>query len=405
MELINEILKIDSFLTVTIGIIVLFVGKRINDSVGFLQEFSIPEPVTGGMLFSILWTFFYFMSGISVEFDLQARDVLLVYFFTTIGINSSFSDLLRGGKTLVLLLFLTISYMLIQNFIGIGIATLFEQPKEAGLIAGTISLIGGHGTAIAWAPRLSEDYGISNAMEIGVACATFGLILSSSIGGPIARYLIKRHQLKPKKNEVLNVESPNLAHKQVITHLDILDAVLAIHISIIVGLFLNDFLSDIGLKLPLFVSCLFAGILITNLVPKSFPRLSGRKWPVKDPAVAVIADISLGTFIAMSLMSMQLWELIELAGPIFAILSAQLFFVVIFVLLIVYPVMGKDYQAAVISSGFAGFSMGATPTAIANMTAVTKRYGPSHMAFIVVPLVGAFFIDLTNAVIIQFLLG
>lgn len=405
MELINEILKIDTFFTVTIGIIVLFVGKRINNSIGFLKEFSIPEPVTGGILFSILWTLFYFMSGISVEFEMEARDILLVYFFTTIGINASFSDLLRGGKALVFLLLLTIGYMFIQNFIGIGIATLFEQSKEVGLIGGTISLIGGHGTAIAWAPHLSKDYGIYNAMEIGVACATFGLILASSIGGPIARYLVKRHQLKPEKDEVLDVGLPNEDDNVVITHIDVLDAVLAIHVTIIMGLFLDDFLGDLGLKLPLFVSCLFAGILITNLVPKSFPRVSGRKWPVKDPAVALIADISLGTFIAMSLMSMQLWELMDLAGPIFAILSAQLFFVVLFVVLIVYPAMGKDYQAAVISSGFAGFSMGATPTAIANMTAVTKRYGASHMAFIIVPLVGAFFIDLSNAFIIQLLLG
>lgn len=405
MELINEILKIDTFLTVTIGIIVLFVGQRVNNFFGFLQEFSIPEPVTGGMLLSILLTLFYFMSGISVEFEMQARDILLVYFFTTIGINASFSDLLRGGKTLVLLLLLTIGYMFIQNFIGIGIATLFEQSKEFGLIGGTISLIGGHGTAIAWAPHLSEGYGIDNAMEIGIACATFGLILSSTIGGPIASYLIKHHQLKPEKDESLDVGLPIQKDKVVITHIDVLDAVLAIHVTIIMGFFLYDFLGDIGLKLPLFVSCLFTGILITNLVPKSFPRFSGRKWPVKDPAIALIAEISLGTFIAMSLMSMQLWELMDLVGPIFAILSAQLFFVVLFVLLIVYPLMGKDYQAAVISSGFVGFSMGATPTAIANMTAVTKRYGASHMAFIIVPLVGAFFIDLSNAFIIQFLLG
>lgn len=405
MELVNEILKIDTFLTVTIGIIVVFVGKRMNDSFRFLREFNIPEPVTGGLLFSILWTLFYFISEIAVEFNMQARDILLVYFFTTIGINAKFSDLLRGGKPLVLLLLLTIGYIWIQNFIGIGMAALFDQSKEFGLIGGSISLIGGHGTAIAWTPRLVEEYGIQNAMEIGVASATFGLILASSIGGPIARFLIKRDNLKPKKSEALDVGLPHSDHKTVITHFDFLNAVLAIHIAIIVGLFIDDILGDIGLQLPIFVSCLFAAILITNLIPKSFPRLSGRKWPVNDPAVALIADISLGTFIAMSLMSMQLWELMDLAGPVIAILGAQILFVVLFIFLVVYPVMGKDYQAVVISSGFAGFSMGATPTAIANMTAVTKHYGANHMAFIIVPLVGAFFIDLTNALIIQFLLG
>lgn len=405
MELINDILQIDTFLTVTIGIIVVFVGKRINDSLQFLREFNIPEPVTGGLLFSILWTLFYLVSEITVEFNMQARDILLVYFFTTIGINAKFSDLLRGGKPLVLLLALTVGYIWIQNFIGISIATLFDQPKEFGLIGGSISLIGGHGTAIAWTPILAEEYGIRNAMEMGIASATFGLILASSIGGPIARYLIKRDNLKPIEKEVLDVGLPHAKKITLITHFDFLNGVLAIHIAIIVGLFLDDFLADMGLKLPIFVSCLFAAILITNLIPKPFSRISGRKWPVNDPAVALIADISLGTFIAMSLMSMQLWELTDLAAPVIAILGAQVIFVVFFIFLVVYPMMGKDYQAVVISSGFAGFSMGATPTAIANMTAVTKHYGASHIAFIIVPLVGAFFIDLTNALVIQFLLG
>ena len=159
-------LEFDTFDTVTIGIVVLFIGKRINSAVDFLREYNIPEPVTGGMLVSILWTLFYFISDIEVEFDMQARDLLLIYFFTTVGINASFTDLLRGGKTLALLLLLTIVYMFIQNFTGIGIASLFEQPKQVGLIGGSISLIGGHGTSIAWTPLLAEEYNIHNAMEI-----------------------------------------------------------------------------------------------------------------------------------------------------------------------------------------------------------------------------------------------
>jgi ESS family glutamate:Na+ symporter len=336
---------------------------------------------------------------------MQARDILLVYFFTTIGINASFRDLLRGGKTLFVLLLLTIGYMFLQNLTGIGVATLFDQSKEVGLLGGTISLIGGHGTSIAWAPRLAADYQIPNAMEIGIACATFGLILASAMGGPIAKLLISRDHLSPDKKEPLDVGLPGRNHPPPLTHLDFLDAVLAIHVCIIIGLFLNEFLEELGLKLPMFVSCLFAGIMVTNLMPKSFPRISGRRWPSKDPAVSLIADIALGTFLAMSLMSMQLWDLVDLAGPILAILGAQALVAVLFILFLVYPAMGRNYQAAVISAGFAGFSMGATPTAIANMTAVTKRYGASHMAFIVVPLVGAFFIDLANALIIQLFLG
>jgi ESS family glutamate:Na+ symporter len=158
-------------------------------------------------------------------------------------------------------------------------------------------------------------------------------------------------------------------------------------------------------QLPLFVTCLFAGILITNLVPKSFPRLSGRKWPTRTPAMALIADVSLGTFLAMSLMSMQLWTLIDLAGPIVAILGTQFAIAVAINIFIVFRVMGRNYDAAVVCSGFGGISLGSTPTAMANMAAVTTRYGASHLAFIIVPLVCAFFIDLVNALLIPFFLG
>ncbi len=163
----------------------------------FLREFSIPEPVTGGLLFSVLIALFYVISGIEVEFDLAARDVLLVYFFTTIGINASLRDLLAGGKPLVILLAITITYMFLQNLTGISVAALFDLPAAVGMLGGSVSLIGGHGTAIAWAPRIAEDYGIANAMEIGIACATFGLILASIMGGPIAKFLITRHDLTP----------------------------------------------------------------------------------------------------------------------------------------------------------------------------------------------------------------
>jgi ESS family glutamate:Na+ symporter len=187
--------------------------------------------------------------------------------------------------------------------------------------------------------------------------------------------------------------------------LDFLDAVLAIHISVIVGLVLNNGVAKLGLQLPLFVTCLFAGIILTNLVPKGFPRLSGRRWPTRTPAMALIADIALGAFLAMSLMSMQLWTLIDLAGPIFTILSAQLAVAVAVNIFIVFRAMGRNYDAAVVCSGFGGISLGSTPTAMANMAAVTQRYGASHLAFIIVPLVCAFFIDLANAMLIPFFLG
>jgi glutamate:Na+ symporter, ESS family len=407
MELVDGILRIDSFLAVTIAILVLFVGKRINDTVGFLRTFSIPEPVTGGLLFSLLFGLVYLALGVAVEFELRARDILLVYFFTTIGINASARDLLTGGRPLVILLAITIAFMLAQNLTGIGVAALFGLPGAVGVLGGTVSLIGGHGTAIAWSPVIGEQYGITNAMEIGIASATFGLILASIMGGPIAKFLITRHRLAPTPAAAEEVQDIGLSKRQAkegIDHLDFLGAVLAIHVCIVVGFLLNGVIADLGLKLPLFVTCLFAGILITNLVPKNLPSLTGKPWPTRSPAIALIADISLGAFLAMSLMSMQLWTLVDLAGPILAILGAQFLLAVVVALLVIFPAMGRGYDAAVISAGFGGITLGTTATAMANMSAVTQRFGASHLAFIIVPLVGAFFIDLTNAVVIPFFL-
>jgi ESS family glutamate:Na+ symporter len=406
MEFSDGILSFRPFFSITIGIVVLFVGKRINDAVGFLREFSIPEPVTGGLIFSVLIALVYVISGVEVVFELTARDVLLVYFFTTIGINASMKDLLSGGKPLIILLVITIAYMFLQNVVGISVAALFGLPTPVGMLGGTVSLIGGHGTSIAWAPRIMEDYGIGNAMEIGSACATFGLILASLMGGPIAKFLITRHKLAPQKTEPLDVGvNEERVEREGIDHLDLLDAILAIHVSAIVGLLINEGLENLGLKLPLFVTCLFAGILITNLLPKSFPRISGREWPSRKPAIALIADVSLGTFLAMSLMSMQLWTLVDLAGPILTILGVQFLVAVTLAIFVVFPAMGRNYDAAVVCSGFGGISLGSTPTAMANMSAVAQRYGASHVAFIVVPLVCAFFIDLANALIIPFFLA
>jgi glutamate:Na+ symporter, ESS family len=408
MDFQDGVLRIDSFLAVTIGILVLFVGKRINDGVRTLRELSIPEPVTGGLLFSILFALLYVATGAAVEFELRARDVLLVYFFTTIGINARAADLLAGGKPFIILLLITIGFMFAQNLTGISVASLFGLPAAVGVVGGSVSLIGGHGTTIAWAPSIAEQYGIANAMEIGIASATFGLILASLMGGPIARFLITRHKLTPTAPAALDdVQEVGLSEQQTaagINHMDFLGAVLAIHVAIILGYALNGIIAELGLKLPLFVTCLFAGILLTNLVPGAIYRRLGINWPSRTPAVALIADIALGTFLAMSLMSMQLWTLIDLAAPIFTILAAQFLLAVLVTIFVLYPLLGRNYDAAVVAAGFGGVTLGSTPTAMANMAAVTQRYGASHRAFIIVPLVSAFFIDIANALIIPYFL-
>ncbi len=406
MEFSGSSLALSSFYSITLAILVLFIGKGLNLRFAVLRDFNIPEPVVGGLLFSILFAVLYFSTGISVDFDLHARDIMLVYFFTTIGLNSNIMDLIKGGKPLIILLAATIFYMVLQNVIGISVASAFGLEPLVGMLGGTVSLIGGHGTAIAWAPTFVEQYGIHNAMEIGIACATFGLILASLMGGPIASYLIKKHDLKPAEQTAQDVGISNTEKNTKIDYFSFLHAIFGIHFSAMIGMIINEALEEVGVNLPLFVTCLFAGILISSFVlPSLTKKVQWLDWDGRNRAMSLIADISLGIFLAMSLMSMQLWVILELAGPILAIITAQFIAAAAITLFLIFNIMGRTYDAAVICSGFGGISLGSTATAMANMTAVTQRYGASHLAFLIVPLVCAFFIDLFNVVLIQSLLS
>ncbi len=394
-------MALDARQTVIVAILVLFLGKFLTSRVAFLREYNIPEPVSGGLIASLVFGGLYAAFGLEFVFALQLRDILLITFFTTIGLSSKFSTLVEGGKPLLILLVVAVGYLFLQNFIGLGVAAVTGQPAEIGLLGGSIALSGGHGTAIAWAPRLVDEYGISNAMEVGIACATFGLILGGLIGGPIAKFLISHHELSPSGDRELTVGVP---HERVETPIDyqhMLNVILTISLSIGLGLVLNSVIRGWGLNLPDFVACLFAGILVTNIGPLVFRRLH---WPDRSHSLSLISDLSLGLFLAMSLMSLQLWTLAGIGGPILLLLGAQVLVVTLFVVFVVFRLMGRDYDAAVMSAGYAGLALGATPTAIANMTAVTEKFGASAKAFVVVPLVGAFFIDIANALIIQFLL-
>lgn len=393
---------IDSRETVILAVLVLFLGKYLTRRIKFLSKYNIPEPVSGGIIASLLFASIYFIFNVTVNFDLSQRDALLVVFFTCIGLSSKFSTLLQGGKPLVILLVVAVTYLFIQNFTGIGVAYITGIGLYEGLVGGSVSLSGGHGTAIAWAPTFIQEYGVSNAMEIGIACATFGLVLGGIAGGPIAHYLINKHNLKSThKNEPLSVGISNPEEEKI--HVDdVYSFVLILCIAIGIGLSLNEFLVSLGITLPLFVSCLFGGILLTNTVPLLWKKV---KWPTGKPILALISDYSLGMFLAMSLMSLQLWTLVDLALPIIALLVAQVVVVTLFTIFIVFRVLGKTYDAAIMSSGYIGLALGATPTAIANMTAVTKKFGASPQAFIIVPLIGAFFIDISNAVIIKVMIS
>ena len=384
--------------TVIIAILVLFFGKFLTGKVRFLREYNIPEPVSGGLIASLVFGALYLFFDLEFRFALELRDTLLIVFFTTIGLSSRFTTLIQGGKPLLVLLVIAVAYLFLQNFTGIAVAYFTGLQLETGVIGGSVSLSGGHGTAIAWAPRFVENYGIENALEIGVACATFGLILGGLLGGPIAKFLITRYELETSGESRLTVGKPHEADATPIDYQRMLNSILAISISIAIGVALNEVVEQAGLKLPDFVTCLFAGILVINFGPLIFRRVH---WPEKSRSLALISDLSLGLFLAMSLMSLQLWTLGGLGGPIVAILLTQVAVVCLCVVFVVFPAMGRDYDAAVMSAGYAGLALGATPTAIANMTAVTQKFGASAKAFIVVPLVGAFFIDIANSLIIQ----
>ena len=287
----EQVLQVRPFLAVTAGIVVLFVGKALNQRVTLLREYNIPEPVTGGLLFSIAFGFVYLVSDVKVNFDLTARDVLLVYFFTVIGINAHIGDLARGGKPLAVLLGLTVGFMIVQNLVSAGTARLLGMDPAVGLLAGSISMSGGHGTAIAWGPVIAETRGIANAVEIGVVCATMGLVLASLAGGPVARFLIERHRLEPRPDVAFDVGVRLDGQHPQIDYFSFLHAILAIHLTAIIGVLAHRWLESSGVKVPLFLPCLAAGILLTNLLARVLPSAL---WPSRTAALALIAEVSLG---------------------------------------------------------------------------------------------------------------
>jgi len=399
----DNTLVVDDFVADTIGIIVFFIGMHVNRRVTVLRSYNIPEPVTGGILASIAVLFVFLATGVEISYDLETRDRLLVYFFTAIGLNARLSDLIAGGRPLAIMLVLTLTYIVVQNIVGVGAALAMGQPAAVGVLVGSASLIGGHGTTIAWAPEIASSKGISNALEIGIAAATLGLVAASLLGGPIAKFLIAKNKIVDAKPDGLVVGIPHENQEtEQINHVSIMSVFLVLHLAIIFGYLINQFLAEVGFKLPLFVPCLLVAIAMSNSVPQLIPTI---RWPARTRALAIVSDYSLGIFIAMSLMSMQLWTLSDLAGPLLVILAAQIVCTAAFIIFVLFALMGRDYLATVLSAGFAGFALGATPTAIANMTAVTKSHGPAPTAFIILPLIGAFFVDLTNAFVIQFFLS
>ncbi|MDF3607486.1 sodium/glutamate symporter [Paracoccus sp. DMF-8] len=400
-----ETFSVHPFLSFNLAVVLLILGKILTLNLGVLRRYSIPEPVAGGFLCIAVTGLLWAVCDLRVSFDVGVRDFLLLVFFAGIGLKSDIRTLLAGGRPLVILLILAAVFILLQNFVGMGLAGLFGIEPRAGLMVGSVSLTGGVGTTLAWAPIFAERLGIANAMELGVAANTVGLIAACVIGGPVAAFLIRRNALKTPGGGELDVGASHEGRAVRIDYFCILWAILVLNITVMLGLGLHHAITAAGVTLPAFVSCLVTGIVLRNLLPLAPGRAVRRVWPGVDDALALVSDLSLGLFLIMALMGLQIWELNGVFLFIAAALVVQVLLAVLFTLVVVFNAMGRDYEAAVISAGFGGIALGSTATAIANMTAVAQQQGAAHRAFVIVPLVCGFFIDIVNALIISAFVG
>ncbi|MEK9499160.1 sodium/glutamate symporter [Photorhabdus sp. P32] len=388
---------LDVYGTLVASALVLLLGRKLVQSVPFLEKYTIPEPVAGGLLVALILLAVQQTIGWEISFDLSLKDPLMLTFFATIGLNANLSSLKAGGKVLFTFVFVVVGLLLVQNTVGIALAELLGLDPLMGLLAGSVTLSGGHGTGAAWGKLFSERYGFENATEVAMACATFGLVLGGLIGGPVARFLVKNTKTPGLRGD--DTEVPTAFEKpytgRMITALVMLETIALIAICLMAGNFVSEFLQGTWFELPTFVCVLFIGVILSNsLSVLGFYR-------VFDRAVSVLGNVSLSLFLAMALMSLKLWQMASLALPMLIILTIQAIVMALYAIFVTYRVMGKNYDAAVLAAGHCGFGLGATPTAIANMQAITDRFGPSHVAFLVVPMVGAFFIDIVNAIVIK----
>ena len=388
---------LDTLSTLVAATLVLLLGRKLVNGVSLLKKYTIPEPVAGGLVVALALLVLKKSIDLEFDFDMSLRDPLMLAFFATIGLNANLASLRAGGKVLGVFLAVVIGLLVMQNAIGIGMSYLLGLDPLMGLLAGSITLLGGHGTGAAWSKIFEERYGFESATEVAMACATFGLVLGGLLGGPVARYLVKRSStpegIPDDKKTPTTFEKPDA--ERTISSLVLIESIALIAICLTVGKVLAQWLAGTPFELPTFVSVLFVGVVLSNgLSMAGFYRVFER-------AVSVMGNVCLSLFLAMALMSLKLWELASLALPILAILAVQTLFMAFYAIFVTWRVMGKDYDAAVLAAGHCSFGLGATPTAIANMQAITERFGPSHIAFLVVPMVGAFFIDIVNALVIK----
>ena len=396
---------VNPYYTLIAATLVLLIGRLLVAKIKLLQNFNIPEPVAGGLLMSFLVYLLYIVTGLSFEngltfgegislnFDKGLQDSFMLFFFTSIGLSADLSRLKSGGIGLFIFLGIVALFIVVQNIVG--------------LVTGSITLTGGHGTAGAWGKVLEQDYHIQGATALGMASATFGLVLGGLIGGPVARRLVNKMGRKPlseeaQKNnndndtEVSVFEQPEkqrlITSKSAIETMALFAACLSFS-ALMDSNTVKAFFPD-KFTLPQFVWALFFGVFLRNILTYVF------KIKMFDRAIDVFGNASLSLFLGIALLNLKLWQLLDLALPMLVILAAQTFVMSTYAYFVTYRLMGKDYDAAVLAGGHCGFGLGATPTAVANMQSITDKFGPSHKAFLIVPMVGAFFVDFVNAFIL-----
>ncbi|WP_206002902.1 sodium/glutamate symporter [Paraburkholderia polaris] len=393
-------MSLDTLETLMAASLVLLVGRQILARTTILRTYSIPEPVIGGLLVALLVFALRQVLQIDVRFDAALQAPLMLTFFATIGLNAELAGLKAGGRSLIVFLGAVVGLLVMQDALGIGLAWALGQERILGLLGASVTLSGGHGTGAAWAKVFAERHGLAAATEIAIACATFGLILGGLIGGPVARFLITRYGLVPAPESDIagatGFEQPKAV--QPITADAFIETVALIAVCLAVGSALATWLAGTAFELPAFVCVLFVGVVLRN-------GLAVPGWyQVLEREVSLLGNVSLGLFLAIALMSLRLGDLASLALPLLAMLVVQAVAMAAYAIFVTFRVMGRNYDAAVLAAGHCGFGLGATPTAIANMQAITARFGPSRLAFLVVPMVGAFFIDIANAIVIKLFL-
>ncbi|WP_195932186.1 sodium/glutamate symporter [Turicibacter sanguinis] len=387
-------LNLNLYETMALVSIIFYLGKYIRKKFSILSKYCIPPSVVGGFIFSLVTLFLYQTNLATINLDTSLQNLFMTTFFTSIGFTASFALLKQGGKKVITFLLLAILLVILQNIVGVSLATAFRLSPLLGLATGSIPMVGGHGTAGSFGPIL-EGLGVERATTVSVASATFGLIMGSILGGLVARNLILKHHLKAEKSNQKPEEAGgfNEENTNILSLKHMMNGACLLFIAMGLGSIVSKFIQMTSLTFPSYIGAMLVAALIRNIAD-----LRGKELVEKE--IETIGSLSLSFFLTMALMGLKLWQLFDLALPLIIMLIAQSILIALFASFITYKVMGKNYEAAVFASATCGFGMGATPNAIANMDELTNRFGFTPTPYFVVPLVGGLFIDFINSGII-----